>query len=302
MSGSYKITIIAAIVLCGGIVTYHLIQEKDPSITGTIVTPQPVQRKTIESKLPPKTKTKTPDQPGIGDLMSRLRSHIDSVEKTTPARNDAPADNHRQTVPADTAANSLQPGQDAPPQTPTLTFGPTPDDVAVIAANDNARLKKPPTPQHPVGTPKRQARRNNTSLNNHPTTQSPRNYTIQPGDTFSSIAVKIYGSQKHWIDIAMANPFLNAKKLKIGQSVRLPDIGEIQLKTKTLSDLPKAKQARTHIVRPGESLYSIADHYYKNADLWRVIFDANRTTLGADPDQLGAGDILKIPPAPEPKP
>ena len=296
MSGSYKITIIAAIVLCGGIVTYHLIQEKDPGITGTIVTPEPVQRKTIESKSPPTAKT--PDQPGIGDLMSRLRNHLDTVEKTTPTQNDAPADNREQAIPPDTTTRLIEPNSQPQPQTPTLTFGSTPDDdVAVVAAMDNTPTK------NPANTPEQRADRNDTPpINTRPTTQSPRNHTIQSGDTFSSIAVKIYGSEKHWIDIAMANPFLDPQKLKIGQSVRLPDIGEVQLKTKTVGDQPNAKQARTHIVRPGESLYSIADQYYSNADLWRIIFDANRTTLGADPDQLEAGEILKIPPAPDPKP
>ena len=51
-----------------------------------------------------------------------------------------------------------------------------------------------------------------------------------------------------------------------------------------------------------EWVLSFADHYYNNADLWRVIYDANRTTLGANPDRLETGEILKIPPAPEPNP
>lgn len=158
-------------------------------------------------------------------------------------------------------------------------------------------------PDEPAPKTEPLSEQTHTAANNGPTTKAPRNYTIQSGDTFSSIAVKIYGSEQHWIDIAMANPFLDPKKLKVGQDVRLPDIDEVQLKTKTvIGDSPRAKQSQTHIVRPGESLYSIADHYYNNADLWRLIFDANRTTLGPNPDHLDAGEILKIPPAPQPKP
>lgn len=296
MSGSYKIIIIAALLLCGGIVTYHLIQEKDTGITDTIVTPEPIDRKKIQSNSSPLQNT--PDEPGIGDLMSKLRNHIETVEKTTPAQNDSPINNRQKTVHTDSTTRLIEPKADPQPQTPTLTFGPTPNDVAVVAAIDNTPHEKTPAvmTQQPTD-------RNDTPTHSSPTPKTSRNYTIQTGDTFSSIAVKIYGSQKHWIDIAMANPFLDPKKLQVGQSVRLPDIDEVQIKTKkTIDGQPSIKPTRTHIVRPGESLYSIADHYYENADLWRIIFDANQTTLGANPDQLEVGEILKIPPAPENKP
>ena len=224
--------------------------------------------------------------------MSRLRNHIETVEQTTPTHNSTSTeDREKSSPPAEMTVRTPEPE----PQAPTLTFGPTPDDVIVSTINDNT------PPPNPADTTPQLADRNDTPTNNAHTTKSPKDYTIQPGDTFSSIAVKIYGSQKHWIDIAMANPFVNPQKLQVGQSVRLPDINEIQLKAKTVIDQPSAEKARTHIVRPGESLYSIADHYYSNADLWRVIYDANRTTLGSNPDRLEAGEIIKIPPKPKPE-
>lgn len=291
MSGSYKIAIIAAIVLCCGIITYHLIQEKDPGITRITVTPEPAHPKKVGTKSPPPTSA--PDQPGIGDLMTRLRNHIETVEPLTPTPNEAPANNRNEiSSPDDITTDSPE----HEPQTPTLTFGPTPDVVAISDTNDSALNP------NPNDTPQQLAEQNNSPVNNTHTTEPQKDYIIQAGDTFSSIAVKIYGSPKHWIDIAMANPFLDPQKLQVGQSVRLPDINEVQLKVKTVIDQPSTKKARTHIVRPGESLYSIADHYYNNADLWRVIFDANRTTLGSDPDRLEAGEIIKIPPNPEAEP
>lgn len=65
---------------------------------------------------------------------------------------------------------------------------------------------------------------------------------------------------------------------------------------------PPAPQRRTHVVRPGESLWSIAA-----ADLgpragvgaidahWRAVYAANRAAIGDDPDLIGVGTVLRLP-------
>ena len=51
---------------------------------------------------------------------------------------------------------------------------------------------------------------------------------------------------------------------------------------------------RTHVVKKGETLSHIAQHYYGKASEYQKIFDANRDKLN-DPDKIREGVELKIP-------
>jgi hypothetical protein len=53
------------------------------------------------------------------------------------------------------------------------------------------------------------------------------------------------------------------------------------------------RRRTTHTVAPGESLSSIAKHYYGKASYWPYIYMANFTTV--DPNTLPAGIVLEIP-------
>ncbi|MDH3583974.1 MAG: LysM peptidoglycan-binding domain-containing protein, partial [Phycisphaerae bacterium] len=48
-------------------------------------------------------------------------------------------------------------------------------------------------------------------------------YQIEEGDTLSDLALRFYGSAQQWRQIAKANPDLNPDRLKVGQTIRLPD-------------------------------------------------------------------------------
>jgi nucleoid-associated protein YgaU len=56
--------------------------------------------------------------------------------------------------------------------------------------------------------------------------------------------------------------------------------------------------AETYEVQSGDTLLSIAQQYYSDPTQWRVIYDANKDTIGADPDKLQVGMKLTIPPKP----
>ena len=49
-------------------------------------------------------------------------------------------------------------------------------------------------------------------------------------------------------------------------------------------------------VQSGDTLLSIAQAQYGDGTLWRRIYDANKDTIGPDPDKLKLGMTLKIPP------
>jgi len=50
-------------------------------------------------------------------------------------------------------------------------------------------------------------------------------YVIKKGDTFIKIAREVYGDPSRMKDIAAANPGVNPRKLNIGQTIILPDVG-----------------------------------------------------------------------------
>jgi nucleoid-associated protein YgaU len=50
-----------------------------------------------------------------------------------------------------------------------------------------------------------------------------------------------------------------------------------------------------YTVEAGDTLRSIAQQVYGDPAQWPRIYDANRETIGADPDTLSAGTKLRIP-------
>ncbi len=52
--------------------------------------------------------------------------------------------------------------------------------------------------------------------------------------------------------------------------------------------------SRTHTVRKGETLYSLAKRYYGSSTRWRRIYEANRQTV-KDPNVISIGMKLRIP-------
>jgi len=55
-------------------------------------------------------------------------------------------------------------------------------------------------------------------------------------------------------------------------------------------------QATTYTVQPGDTLRSIAEEQYGDAEMWPKIYQANRDAIGPDPDNLVAGTTLTLPP------
>ena len=56
-----------------------------------------------------------------------------------------------------------------------------------------------------------------------------------------------------------------------------------------------ATSADDYVVAPGDTLRSIADRLYGDPAQWSRIYDANRATIGSDPDAISAGMHLRIP-------
>lgn len=121
-----------------------------------------------------------------------------------------------------------------------------------------------------------------------------RTYTIVAGDTLASIAVRVYGEERAWFDIAQANPTIDPKQLQVGQIIQLPS-----------RDTPKREEVRppapgrdqTYTVRPGDNLSRIANKFYGDSAKWDLIYARNRQKIGPRPDAIKVGMELVIPQA-----
>lgn len=167
------------------------------------------------------------------------------------------------------------------------------DETAPAAARD----ANPPTANQPARIPPRE-RPQSPPAHDETTSESPRytTYTVREGDTMSSIAGDWFGDPRKWDLIAKANPYVDPNRLTIGQELRLPPKdSEREEITGRAGSHPTI-----YTVRSGDNLSKIARAYYGDGGLWRIIFEANRPTIGLSPDNLKVGMRLTIPPAPQP--
>ncbi|MGB0768704.1 MAG: LysM peptidoglycan-binding domain-containing protein [Phycisphaeraceae bacterium] len=124
----------------------------------------------------------------------------------------------------------------------------------------------------------------------------PRTYTVEGGDTLSSIAVAVYGDEKAWFQIAQANPSIDPKRLQVGQVIVLPD-REDTIREREEVRPPAPGRDQSYTVRPGDNLSRIAQRFYGDADAWDLIYARNRKAIGPRPDALKVGMELVIPQA-----
>ncbi|MBE7552169.1 MAG: LysM peptidoglycan-binding domain-containing M23 family metallopeptidase [Anaerolineales bacterium] len=111
-------------------------------------------------------------------------------------------------------------------------------------------------------------------------------YTVQPGDTLAAIALRY---NRNLFDIALANNLSNFDLIFPGQRLTLPNISA------QIAATPQG-DGRTHIVRPGDTLFSIANIYGVSPE---AIVGVNRLV---NPDFLQVGQTLKIPGGPQTEP
>ena len=58
---------------------------------------------------------------------------------------------------------------------------------------------------------------------------------------------------------------------------------------------PAAAQGETYTVVSGDSLSKIAKHHYGDAAKWHQIYEANKATIGTNPDHIEIGQVLTLP-------
>ncbi len=117
-----------------------------------------------------------------------------------------------------------------------------------------------------------------------PSTGGPATYIVRPGDTLTGIA-GAFGLSSYW-------PLFwrNEQRPQPGGGVLSdPDL----IRPGWILEIPKEPLA-IYVVRGGDTLSSIAAHFYGHAAWWHGIFDANRDRL-SNPALIFPGQKLRIP-------
>jgi nucleoid-associated protein YgaU len=144
-----------------------------------------------------------------------------------------------------------------------------------------------------------------------------RTHVVQKNETLSTISLAAYGSPNYYPHILRANPGLDPKKMKVGQSIILPDVGTVKPGAQSSAGTstgaaaqraasqqqPAAAQqhvdaAKEYKVVANDSLYRISVKLYGKSDLANKIYELNKDQIGADPAKLKLGTVLKLPSPP----
>lgn len=331
MSTSYKIALVAAVVLSALVIGYSVmsggesVSTTTPTDAGPVATDgttqppagappqtQAAPRRPLEpAPRPEPPADASPPPPPADDLLARVMSHADAVQQAQ--RPSEPPANAPATVedpidpPAEQSLAAANQPTDAGVETPdTFTIGSgRPPSLGTLdrpSANGQATAA-PVLDNRPQPAPTAPTTFAPPASTDRPAPNSPgapaTTYTIREGDTFVRIAGELYGDQRRWVDIAQANPMVDPQRLRIGQVIRLPSATAMRADespTPAPASAPAAGSA--YVIREGDTLSSIAGRVYGDPNLWYVIFEANRQALDNDPDRIVAGARLTIPPKP----
>lgn len=314
MTGSYKIALLAAALLCALVVGYYVMPASDEAGVGTDDAAEPAHEASEPRSLLRNGRATSAQRPGQPRASSDADEMTPFEESTSRGAWEAGEDD----VPPPSEDPGMAAGYDDEPVLPVSRNGnslqtnpfepvdvadaaddqtndqpaeeeasePAPSRALIISGRRSEPQPEPEPDDEPEAAPSRETAQTGTET-----------YTVQAGDTLSSIATDLYGAERHWVDIARANPRVDPIRLRIGQELRLPDRDAIEQRSRD-DDLESPPGTLTHVVRPGETLSTIAQQHYNDSSRWRIIFNANRDLLGSDPDRVKAGHELAIPPLP----
>lgn len=309
MSTSYKFGLAAASLICALAVGYYLLADRSPQPADPAPEPEPAPEIVEPDPVAP-----PPDEPD-----DRL-AEPSPPETLTPAQTELPSETEAPTEPPEALSEDAdEPTADqlaeavAEESVPSLTIGPDAGDVeeapeAVDAPGPALDVDEPDDPvaeaqadfvegdRDPTDAPEADTEAELTDeaqADAEPTDgrRVPATYTIRRGDTFSGIAERFYGHERHWHAIAEHNPGVDPNRIRVGQEIDLPDPADLGIEP-----IPDDGTV-LYTVRARDTLASIAQEHYGSRDAWRDIYDANRERIGDDPDRIREGMELRIPPA-----
>jgi len=117
-------------------------------------------------------------------------------------------------------------------------------------------------------------------------------YVIAAGDTLYGIAMKRYGDPRFVSAIEAANPGIDARALRVGDRIVLPERQTAESKPEAAA---AAAATKVYVVRRNDTLVGIARRFYGDAAAYRKIYEANRDVLSSPNATLYVGMRLRLP-------
>lgn len=126
-----------------------------------------------------------------------------------------------------------------------------------------------------------------------------REYTIRPGDTFATIALRQFGTIEHRDAIARANPLLDPRRLRPGQVIRVP-VDPTNIQGKEVRSVPReeaAVKAVEYEIKPGDTLSAISKRFYGTTTHAEYLLEFNRDRI-RDARSIRPGQVILVPTVP----
>lgn len=242
--------------------------------------PQPAARKQPDARLPessqPQPQSTLPN-PALARRNFRQAKRLPTRPPRVETSNPLPSGAVTPALPAKTQA--------VEPESVASITGPPQMTRSNLArgglAPASPRVVKTRPPR--VTTPKRQARARQ------------RTHVITPGDSFSKLAERYYGSQTYTALLIDANPSVDPRRMKVGSTVRIPPSTTTERPARDAIEQPSRVGGATYEVREGDSLYAIAETHLGSGARWPEVYELNKARIGTDPTQLNIGLVVKLP-------
>lgn len=112
-------------------------------------------------------------------------------------------------------------------------------------------------------------------------------YSVQSNETLMLIAFKLYGDYGRWKEIASLN------QDKLNGSTLISSGMQLRYNTKG-ANFNWAPTGKEHIVKSGDTLSLISNHYYATIHKWKSIWENNKPLI-KDPNKIFVGFTIFVP-------
>jgi nucleoid-associated protein YgaU len=130
-------------------------------------------------------------------------------------------------------------------------------------------------------------------------------YVVAPGETLFAIAQKVYGDGALYRALFAYNSdrYPHAEEIRSGNVLDVPPADYLKQRypeliggaDPTASNVRTATAGGTYTVREGDTLFDIARKQLGQASRWTELYEANRSTLGENLENLRPGVTLRLP-------
>lgn len=297
------IALVVGIVAAAGFVGYRSYQARQ-NVAVEVRPPEPAAPVLAESAAPETSETAAPELQPILTTESAQASPQpigvqENAERSFRARPVEPSPEAVTTAPAERTGlaevTSLAPASDALPI--IESGGATVPPSEPISAWASAEAPTEPAAKKTSAAPAAEKTLATTQTTEH---------VLQPGETFTSLAIKYLGGARHVALIAKANPGKDPRRLHVGSKIKIPAAPAVAAvpqpadtakTTSVVSPEPAAPVPpdRAYKVKAGESWQDLAGRFLRDRARWTELYELNKERVPRNPERLPNGTVIELP-------